>query len=230
MNPNPTCKSKTRACLGLILFVMVALSGCVASGSTASELQMAADHIAENWHPRAELVMILGGEGTVSLQRTFEQWDVEALHVPPIASLANESFWNRVVEDPEPGDGRAELWAFVYRAGESGRHLVLAFDRSSDLLYEQEMEQDAFSGVVRDYNVDSDHAVRIAWQEEDGFQASLGHERFTLTVALVERPQDPGPVWLLLAATHGVEASGWRVVVDAQNGALLQSERAQPLT
>ncbi len=228
MTLNPKCNYKTFACLGLALFTTVALAGCVSSGSTASQLQMVADHNAENWHPDAELVMILGGEGTTSLQHTFGQWDVAALHAPAVAALANASMWDRVVDDPEPGDGRAEIWSFVYRAGESDRHLVLGFDRASDLLYEDELEQEPFSDTVRDYNVDSDQAVRIASQQEDAFTKFQEHERFTLTVLLVQEPEHPGPVWILLGATHGVEASGWRVIVDAKNGDLLQSEEALP--
>lgn len=152
------------------------------------------------------------------------QWDSDAVLVGVMAFELSESEDARIDADPDPGNGLAPAWWYVYSAkGEGDASSVRAFKVSADGTLTSEDEAEAFAAGmdhnmaegIHDWNADSDDAIRAAKTDEkfrtvaEGFNATV--------VEGVARIDGVSQWWVSAMSADGFVVA----MVDANTGELL---------
>lgn len=230
MNMNTKVKTmsgrriQAAAFLGCVLLLATTLAGCTStSPSTAAALQGEADDRAQEWDSGAQLVLIVGTEGTFQMQGMMDQF--EPFDSPELEEAARQDFWERVEDDPEPGDGKAEFWLYVYRGGD-GEHLIVVVDRDEKIIYEdQAQEAEDLGSPVGEYSVDSDDAMRIALEANDELAGAAETEHFAFVAGLFRESAGTDPNWIVAGGGGSSEGGGGGMVrIDATTGDVLETQ------
>lgn len=205
-----------------VLLLATALAGCTSAQATASSLQVHADDRAADWDSEAQLVLILGTEGTFQMQNMIGQYD--AFDSPELEEAARQDFWSRVEDDPDPGDGKAEFWLYVYR-GADDKHLIVVVDRDKKVLHEDEADGEDLGSPVGEYKVDSDRAMSIALEENDSLADAKDTDHFAFVAGLFRETADSNPSWLIAGGGGSSEGGGGGMIqIDAVTGDVLESQ------
>lgn len=213
------------ALLAGLLLLATALAGCTSAQATASQLQAQADERASDWDDEPELLLIVGTEGNIAMQSMMGAYGFEGADAPAVQEAAAQDFWDRVEDDPEPGDGKGELWLYVYRNAEGTNHLLVVVDRDRKIIYEDETDGTDLGYAVGTYNIDSDQAVTIAMEANEHLGDAMEADNFGFVIALMrEAPQD-NPFWIVAGGGGGPEGGGGGYVkLDAKSGDVLETQ------
>lgn len=205
---------KTRRTIqGAAMLVALALAasmmaGCLTAQATAQSLQPAADAKAQSWDRSARLVVITGMEGG----------NAELIGQAAAMGGAEGDHWSRAQDDPEPGNGRAELWVYTYR-NDDGEYLVVVVDRDRQILDELELPAFMDFPAIGHYQVDSDRAMQIAMKEHEGLRDARDGDGFGVMSTLVRPDVDDNPLWVIMGGYGSMPSGGGgMVILDALNG------------
>lgn len=187
-----------------------ALAGCIGTAAaSATEAMSAADEAARAWDADAQLVNIVGIEGTFP-----------AL-VAAAFGASSGSDWSAAEDDKTVGDGLAELWAFRYVAPEKTRAYVVVVDKDDDVVRaEESFRRD--DEPLGSWSVDSDDALDIARDANDALAKGVARDEFGVFALL--HHENGGPEWVI--AGGGVDdlgVGGGFVRIDARTGDVLES-------
>lgn len=198
------------------LLALPALAGCVGTaGATAMEHRSVAGEEASEWSQGASLVQIVGVEGSWNMTTGFAGSMGES----------GEAYWDRAEDDPNPGNGHAEVW--VYRFVDSGASeavFSVAVDESGEVLGVSEGERSSGMVALGEWSVDSDEAMEIALDMNSGLRDASQTENVGLVSVLYQEEDRENPVWRI--AGGGGDASGGgggSVLLDAVTGEVLES-------
>lgn len=187
-----------------------ALAGCIGTAAaSATEVMSAADDAARAWDAEAQLVNVVGIEGTFP-----------AL-VAAAFGASSGGDWTAAEEDEKVGDGRAELWAFRYVAPGKSRAYVVVVDKDDNVVRAEESfrRDDEPLGA---WSVDSDDALGIARGANDALAKGVARDEFGVFALL--HHENGRAEWVV--AGGGVDdagAGGGFVRIDANTGDVLES-------
>lgn len=218
-------------CLLLILLVGIApLAGCLGPAqATAQEAQRATDPRVHELDPDAQLVFAAGLEGRVQSETLRDMlgdsW-FDGLGFETIdENGTGVSYWDRIEQDGDVGDGKSELWILHYLSGDKEREYVHLVDRDGKTLHQEERESSGYTQGVGDYAWDSDRAMRAAKQANPDLRDTLESSNLIVGTGLLMDGDHGGPVWTISAM--GGDLQGFRgafVQVDARNGEVIGSD------
>ncbi|HEX2022717.1 MAG TPA: hypothetical protein VHH36_08380 [Candidatus Thermoplasmatota archaeon] len=194
------------------------LAGCVGTAqATAMESRSAADEAAARWASDAQLAQVVGVEGSSSL----------ASMASAFASSwgGGASDFERAGEDEEVGDGRAEVWAYRYLAASKDRSLVVVVDRDGAVLRQGEEGRDAREPTLGEWTVDSDRALALAKEANEGLRKGTSSEHFGTVAVLARDPGSPRAWWIVAGGGGSLSGGGGGFVkLDAVSGEVLESQ------
>lgn len=201
---------KGAAVLVVLALAASTMAGCLSAQATAQSLQPAAEAKAQSWDRSAELVVITGMEGQNA-----------ALLSQAAAMGGNGDHWERAEDDAEPGDGRGEVWAYGYR-NDDGEHLIVVVDRDREILEEMELPAFVDFPAIGHYQVDSDQAMEIAMNENEGLSEAREGDGFGVMATLARLDEDENPMWVIMGGFGSMqgEGGGGLVVIDALSGSV----------
>lgn len=199
-----------------LLFASVAslvLAGCIGSAQAASakENMGVADEAAKAWSPDAKLAQVAGVEGTfAALAAAFAQ-------------VSTKDF-GKAGEDEKVGDGLAEAWAYRYVAASKDKSYVVVLDKEGSIVRKGEEGRRADDRPLAAWTLDSDAAMRIAVEANEGLAKGLD-SRFFGVVSILHQPEGADPVWLVAGGGGDLDGgAGGHVLLDAASGKVLSSE------
>lgn len=230
-----------RRALPILMVALVAapaLSGCLTAQATAMQYQDTAHARAQDWDPDAELAGIFGVEGTFgamfggvpwmgpSPQMSGSMdWDGSGPGASAQSQHGEKAYWSRAREDPNVGDGRTEFWIYGFVAEGRSEAFYVVVDRDGEVLDTGTTARDEDTVPVGQYNVDSDRALQIAKDANQGLEEGLDSENFGLVMGL-KRDADQDHARWFVAGGGGDESGGGGgfVVIDAVTGEVLESQ------
>lgn len=209
-----------RVALSLAVLFLAAplLAGCVGSASAASarEWQSPADEAAQEWDADAQLVNVIGVEGTFPVQLAAMLFDFH--------ESAGEADWNDAQEDDEVGDGKARLWLYRYVAPEKDAAYLVVVAKNK-VIHEAEDERRADDTPVGEWVLDSDAALDVALGHNEALSAGVERERYGIGAILTRESADATPTWLVAGLGADLNgAGGGFVLIDATSGDIIASE------
>lgn len=197
-----------------VLLIAPALAGCLGNAqATAMEHRDTAEaHAAEETNnPR--IVKIVGAEGTFSGMAGMD------------GAWTDADYWDRARDDPNPGDGHAEIWVYQFVGEDDPDTLyTVVLDRDGEVVAES---QDARDGEdpIGEWNVDSDEAMETAKEANDGLREGLSADNHGVALILEDDGSHANPTWRIAGGGGGADgAGGGTVLVDAVTGEVLESE------
>lgn len=233
-------KLKVPLLLVSLLLVSPMLSGCLTAQATALQYRDTAHARADEWDQDAVLAGIFGVEGTSTMgwMGPGVTWDWQwsgstgfsgfgggSSGMSAQGEVSKESYWARAEEDPNVGDGRAEFWVYAFVAEGRQEAFFVVVDRDGQVIDTGTAERDADMVPVGPWNVDSDRALEIAKDNNQGIEEGLDSENFGLMMALGRRNTSEHAKWLVVGG--GGDSSGGGggiVIIDAVTGEVLMSE------
>lgn len=207
-----------RSTVPLLVVALVAapaLSGCLTAQATAMQHRPTAQDRARQWDADAELAGVLGIEGSMPNDLPG-YWHGNA---------PDGNFWTRARDDPTVGDGHTEFWIYAWVADGNPDAFFVVVDRDGEVLDSGTTEREEDMVPVGTWGIDSDRALEIAKENNQGLREGLDRENFALMEALSRDPGDDHATWTI--AGGGGDASGGGggfVVLDAVTGDVLQSQ------
>ncbi len=199
---------KGAAVLVVLALAASMLAGCLSAQATAQSLEPAAEAKAQSWDRSAELVVITGMEGE------------NAQLISQAAAMGGSGdHWERAQDDPDPGDGRSEIWAYGYR-NDDGEHLIVVVDRDREIVEEVELPEFLDLPAIGHYQVDSDQAMEIAMDENEALREARDGDAFGVMATLVRIEEDENPMWVIMGGFGSMQGDGGggMVVIDALSG------------
>lgn len=190
--------------LATLLLLAPALSGCTASAAplaSAKELEPDAEERALDWAADARLVAIVGIEGEYRGDHRDDVHD-DATHE---------------AADDARMDGRLERWMYRYVSDQQNASYLVIMDENGTVVHEGEVAWDG-GHAIGDYAVDSDEAIDIARETNQGFAAGLEGDKRGVFLRLHQDEPDENPRWTLIGGSADGEWSAGIVVVDAVTG------------
>lgn len=200
--------------LAALVVLAPALAGCLGTaGATAMEHESTAEDEARAWADEPRLIAIYGAEGSFQGAAGFVD-----------ASWSDEAHWEQAREDPDPGDGHAELWLYRYLAEDRPNTVYeVVVDKDGEVLAQQERERTAGDEPLGEVNLDSDDALEAAKEASDGLRQGLEADNYGVIAMLDDRQGYGNPTWTV--AGGGGDRSGGGggyAVVDAVTGEVLE--------
>jgi hypothetical protein len=206
---------RSRLAAAALLAVLVpALAGCTATAAAGSAIAMKgpADAAAKAWDPAAELAGVMGLEGAAAAWASGMgafAWD-------------RDTRWERAERDPSVGDGKAELWLYFYLAG--SKAYVVVVDKDNNVVRKAEMPKPAEARPLGPWTLNSDDALRIAKEHNQGLREGLEAQRFGVMAGLRHDPDHGRATWTVMGGGGDrTGGGGGMVVLDATSGQVLAS-------
>lgn len=209
----------------LALASLLVLAGCLgaAQGATARGSLSPADQAAGAWDPGAELARIVGVEGTFGFAWMGGFAGAWSGHAAWWGGGATH--WERSAEDPRVGDGRCEVWVYRYVAPNRDEAFVVVVDRNGTVVRQGPDEREDDDVPVGEWRIDSDRALAIAKEANQGLREGLGGQRFSVVEVLGREPARERGAWLVAGGGGGPGGGGGGfVLLDAVSGEVLRSE------
>lgn len=210
----------TRANLAFALAAAASLllAGCVGTAqATAMSTRTPADDAAKRWDPNAELVAVVGMEGSwgSSSGNPFGAWT---------SSGTSASDWSRSSQDGKVGDGRCETWMYRYVSPTKSGAYVVIVDRDGKVTKEGPDKRKSDDVALGAWQVDSDRALEAAKNANAGLKQGVESANFGF-VSILHRDDDyTNAVWLIAGGGgDSTGGGGGMAIVDAVNGAVLSS-------
>lgn len=186
------------------------LAGCIGTAAaSATEAKSSADDAARAWDADAQLVNIVGIEGTFPL-----------LAAAALGGPTGED-WSAAKDDKTVGDGLAEVWAFRYVAPSKSRAYVVVVDRDEEIVRaEESFRRD--DEPLGSWSVDSDDALDIARDANDALANGVARDEFGVFALL---HHENGRAEWVIAGGGGDDlgVGGGFVRIDARTGDVLES-------
>lgn len=237
----------------VVLVAAPGLAGCMTAQATAMRHTDTAEDRARQWDPAAELAGIFGVEGTwrsgwmgpyfpyATASYGWESgggfgggsgggsnggadaWDPGSAKAQS-SHPAAKPYWSRTADDGDVGDGRCEFWVYAFVAEGREEAYFVVVDRDGDILDEGAAERDDDLRPVGEWNIDSDRALDIAKENNQGLRQGLDSENFSVVSVLNRDAGEDHATWTIVGA--GGDASGGgggMVVIDAVTGQVLRS-------
>lgn len=202
----------------LVAAITPALAGCLGSAQGTAQASLSpAEQAARRWDGGAYLVGVIGYEGAPGPWMSGFLGDGWGW-----TSESTSAHGPRTSQDARVGDGVCEVWVYGYRAPGKAAMYVVAVDKDGRVLRAGESEPDMVA--VGAWRVNSDEALRIAKNANDGLRRGVESQHFALVLALGKEAADPRARWMI--AGGGGDASGGggdQVVLDAVSGEVLVS-------
>lgn len=233
--------------LGLVVLTVPALAGCMTAQAAAMQYEPAAQDRATAWDPDAELAGIFGVEGAFSSawMGGFTPWSSsssssssgwgswgswgsgtsDGARAQSSHPFSQGDYWQRTSQDDNVGDGRCEFWVYAYVAEGRDEAYVVVVDRDGNVLDEGTVDRDTDMVPVGEVNVDSDRALEIAKENNEGLRQGVESDNFAVVSALHREQGEDHATWLI--AGGGGDSSGGgggMVVIDAVTGEVLESQ------
>lgn len=197
----------------LSVAALPALAGCIgaAQAASAKDNLAAADAAARAWDAGARLAQAVGAEGTLgALASTFAGGSTEGLGASG--------------DDENVGDGLAEVWAYRYVAAGKRESYLVVINKEGDVVHQGPEALRAEDRALDAWTLDSDDAVRIALDANEGLRTGL-QGRFFGFVTVLAQEGAGNPTWLVAGGGGDFTGGGGgHVVLDAVTGAVLRSE------
>lgn len=200
-----------------------ALSGCIGTAAaTAVEAQKAAQSKAQAWNPNAQLAGIMGIEGTFNMgwmAGYMMSMSTQGDHASASAHFEASD------EDKKVGDGRCLVWAYRWVApGVPGYYMVV--EKEKKVVFEGYVENPSDAAVpLGDFKVDSDDALRIAKEANEGFRRGVESEHFGLVERLNKDAGHEHPEWIVAGGGGSSQGAGGGMVrIDAVTGLVLENQ------
>jgi hypothetical protein len=212
--------------LAAVAIASTALAGCflgsAAAGTAKAEESTATDHAKDEWASDAQLVAVIGFEG---------QSDGEAGFDFPADDEKAAQFFAKANQDDNVGDGKAEVWAYAYMAGSKSDQVYVVFvERDGTVLGADEYPAEDMDDLrpIGEYEVNSDEALRIAKEEDEGLRNGLESGNYGVVMGLAYPASDDfetqNAVWFVAGGGGDMEGGdGGFVVLDAVTGAVIFS-------
>ncbi len=201
-----------------LLLATPVLAGCIggAEAATAQEQQATADEKAQAWAPDAELVAIMGMEGNFFSHGMASN----------VAQAACEGdYWDRASEDGNVGDGRSEVWAYMYDSDQEPGIRVIVLDADGSTIQECTSRDDQNAPALGDWAIDSDEATAKAMDASEGLAQGTDKAYYGLAMVLVNDGSYANPVWYIAGGGGDMSGGGGGMaVIDAVTGDVLQAE------
>lgn len=173
------------------LMLAPALAGCTASAAplaTAQELEGDAFDSAQAWADDAVLVAVVGIEGEYHGDEDVDD-DAQA-----------------GADGDDRMDGRLERWSYRFYSEEKDDGYLVVMDENGTIVKARETFFD-FEQPIGNYDVDSDEAIRIAKETNEGFASGLDGDKRGVFLRLAYDDGEDAPVWFL--AGGSVDDDGW---------------------
>lgn len=189
------------------------VAGCVgtAAAASAKDNKGAADAAAKAWDPNAQLAQIVGVEGTLGA----------ALSLMGVSGAGD---FGSARDDQNVGDGLAEVWAYRYVAPSKAQAYVVVVGKDGGVTRQGTEAKRAEDRPLGAWEIDSDDALRVALDANEGLRNGVGRGLFGV-VSVLHQEGGANAVWLV--AGGGADASGGgggHVLLDALTGKVLSSE------
>lgn len=222
--------------LAIALLAAAPLAGCITAQATAMQYQDAAHARAQEWDNRAELAQIVGVEGQFEAAMSDGSWGGSGGYggwgswggssdARVQSSHGDAAFWDRAKDDPNVGDGRAEFWVYTFVAEGRDEKFIIVVDQDGEVLHNGTETREDEDVPVGTWNVDSDRALQIAKDNNEGIRRGTDSDNFGLVMVLDREPDQDHARWLVVGG--GGDASGGGggiVVIDAVTGEVESSQ------
>ncbi len=197
--------------LAIVLVAGPMLGGCLGTAqATAMEEQPTAEDRAQQWAADAELVAIIGVEGTF----------------PAYGGHADQeaSYWSRAAEDDELGDGHCEIWAYRFVSEQRPDQVfTVVVDKDGEVI-DTSTGDGGDDRPIGSYEIDSDEAAEIAFEANQGLAEGTSKEHYGLVLNLAQDDDHANPVWTIAGGGgDGTGGGGGVVVIDAATGEILSN-------
>jgi hypothetical protein len=207
--------------LALMLAMLPAMAGCMtASAATVKANQgEATDAARSQWSDDAELVAAIGLEGTNAEGDEYSPWGAEQ-------EADARNFFASARDDGDVGDGRCEVWGYVYAsASKPGEFYAVFVDKDGQRQGTFSFEEDDDDLVpIGDFDVNSDEAIDIAKDANEGIATAMESDDRFVVMALARPDTDQNPVWVVVAGAAGSGDGRFGfVMIDAKTGEVLAS-------
>lgn len=200
-----------------VLLASPALAGCLGTAeATAMEHQSTAEDRAKDWADHPRLIEIRGMEGSITqafggMSANFGDTD--------------EPYWDRARDDPNKGDGHAEIWVYRFLSEDDPDTVFeVVVDKDGNIVDTDREPRQSGDQVLSDVEVDSDEAIEAAKDASPGLDESTAKETYALAMVLDQDDEHENPVWKI--AGGGGDSSGGGggyALIDAVTGEVLQS-------
>ncbi|HVL88402.1 MAG TPA: hypothetical protein VM681_10440 [Candidatus Thermoplasmatota archaeon] len=194
------------------------LAGCLGSAAagTAQANLPPAESRAKEWHSGATLYMIVGAEGT---------WIGAFAGGGGFGLSSGER--SRVQSDGTVGDGRTEVWVYVFKAAGKSKAFVVVTDKDGKVLRAEETDASDTNELlpVGEWKINSDEALRRAKDANEGLRRGVESSNFGIAEILRREQGETRAQWHI--AGGGGDASGGGggyVKLDAVTGQVLESQ------
>lgn len=197
----------------LALVAAPALAGCIgtAVATSAKEHKSAADAAAQAWSADARLAQIVGVEGTLGAAMSMFG-----------AGPAGD--FEAAGDDESVGDGKAEVWVYRYVAASKAQSYVVVVNKEGDVVRQGTEAKDADDRPLGAWELDSDEAIRVALEANEGLRRGVEGTLFGV-VSVLHQEAGSNAVWLVAGGGAGnAGGGGGHVIVDALTGKVLSSE------
>lgn len=198
--------------------VFASLAGCIGTASaTAMDREGKSTPAAKSWNPNAVLAGIMGVEGTFQMGMWSDFADDDA------GSTSYASYYSSASTDKKVGDGKCSVWVYRYVvSGQQGAYIVVVKDGK---VVREGYDPDHDATPIGEWRIDSDEALRIAKENNEGLRRGVGAQHFGVAQMLEREGGKSHATWTV--AGGGGDASGGgggKVVIDAVTGAVLENQ------
>lgn len=224
--------------VAIVLMVAAPMAGCITAQATAMQYRDAAHARANEWDSGAELAQIVGVEGQFESAMSSGSFggssgsgsyggygDYGGSGDTRVRSSHGDApYWDRAKDDPRVGDGRAEFWVYSFVAEGRDETFIVVVDQDGQVIDNgtEAKEDDVPIGT---WNVDSDRALQIAKDNNEGIRRGTDSDNFGLVMVLDRDPDQDNARWTVVGG--GGDASGGGggvVIIDAVTGEVLSSQ------
>jgi hypothetical protein len=202
-----------RRLLLAVCLLVPALAGCstlAADEPTAAEHRDEARDRALEWNEDAQLVRIVGVEGS---------------HGEGYAGVDdkpdNGTFWRAALDDGDVGDGRCAVWAYRFVAPDEGSVFQVVVDGDGEIVSATPRGSASQAAPLPEDVIGSDEAVATARDASEGLDRGLDSDGAGLTVQLMHDPEEDAPVWRIAGGGGPGPHGGGMIVLDARTGGVI---------
>lgn len=220
--------------VAIVVMVAAPLAGCITAQATAMQYRDAAHARAQEWDSNAELAEIVGVEGQFDFAMSggsdwggspggnawgsSSQAEVQSKH-------GSAAYWDRAKDDPQLGDGRCEFWVYTFVAEGRDEKFIVVVDQDGEIIDNGTESRDEDDVAVGTWNVDSDRALEIAKDNNEGIRRGTESDNFGLVMNLDREPDEDNARWTVVGGGGDESGGGGGVVViDAVTGEVLSSQ------